>query len=122
MVEKVTSKQLIAIETLVLTGQVTDAAKAAGVAPKTVYTWRKVPAFQAALREAELAALESFSLTLVALAESTAAALRAGLDDENVNIRLRAAGMVLDGLLKVRELVDLEQRLTALESRLTGSL
>lgn len=63
-------------------------------------------------------ALESFAGALLALAESTTAALRAGLDDENVSIRLRAAGLTLDALLKLREFVTLEGRLSELERRI----
>jgi hypothetical protein len=42
------------------------------------------------------------------LADSTAAP----------TVRLRAAALALDGLLKLRELRDVESRLTALENRL----
>ena len=118
MGENVTPKQLIAIQTLVTTGEITQAAAAAGVATKTLHAWRKTPAFQAALRGAEAMALESFAGALLALAESTTAALRAGLDDENVSIRLRAAGLTLDALLKLREFVTLEGRLSELERRI----
>ena len=117
MGEKVTAKQLIAIETLVVTGQVTDAAKAAQVAPKTVHAWRKQPAFQEALRQAELEALQAFSSGLVSLSQSTMQALKDGLSPaEPMATRLRAAALVVDGLLRVRELVDLESRVKDLEN------
>lgn len=60
-------------------------------------------------------ALEAFSRALVSLAELTTKTLRDGLKDESITVRLRAAGMVLDGVLRVRELVTLEQRVAELE-------
>ena len=111
----VTAKQHIAIASLVATGSVTEAAKAAGVAPKTVYHWNTQEAFKAELRAQEMRALEAFSRALVSLAELTTKTLRDGLKDESITVRLRAAGMVLDGVLRVRELVTLEQRVAELE-------
>lgn len=113
--ENVTPKQRLAIASLVATGNVREAAKAAGVAPKTVYSWNTQEAFKAELRAEELRALEEFSRALVSLAELTTKALRDGLEDESITVRLRAAGMVLDGVLRVRELLTLEERVQELE-------
>lgn len=116
MGENVTPKQMVALAALVSSGSVQEAAKAAGVATKTVHAWLYQPAFKAALRQMELDALESFSRSLVALAELTATAIRDGLTDESITVRLRAAGMVLDGILRTRELLTLEQRVAELEA------
>jgi hypothetical protein len=105
----------LAIAALVATGNVREAAKAAGVAPKTLYYWNTQEAFKAELRAEELRALESFARELVSLAELTTKALRDGLQDENMTVRLRAASMALDGVLRVRELLTLEQRVSKLE-------
>lgn len=113
--ENVTPKQRIAIASLVATGNAREAAKAAGVAPKTLYVWLSQTAFKRELRASEEQALEEFSRALVSLAELTTQALRDGLQDESMTVRLRAAGMVLDGVLRVRELLTLEQRITELE-------
>jgi transposase-like protein len=113
--ENVTPKLRLAIASLVATGNVREAAKAAGVAPKTLYFWLSQTAFKRELRASEELALESFSRALVSLAELTTKALRDGLQDESMTVRLRAAGMVLDGVLRVRELLTLEQRVSKLE-------
>ncbi len=115
MGENVTAKQRLAIASLVATGNVREAAKAAGVAPKTLYTWKTQEGFKAELRAEELRALEEFSRALVSLAELTTQAIRDGLTDESMHVRLRAAGMVLDGILRVRELLTLEERVQELE-------
>jgi len=113
--ENVMPKQRLAIASLVANGNVREAAKAAGVAPKTLYVWLGQPAFKRELHDAEQQALEEFSRALVSLAELTTKALRDGLEDASMTVRLRAAGMVLDGVLRVRELLTLEQRIAELE-------
>lgn len=118
--ENVTPKQRLAIASLVATGNVRQAATVAGVAPKTLYTWLSQAAFKRELHTSEQRALEEFSRALVSLAELTTKALRDGLSDANMTVRLRAAGMVLDGVLRVRELLTLEERIAELERSFGG--
>ena len=121
MGEIVTPKQLVCIQHMVTTGTVTGGAKAAGVAVKTVYEWMKQPAFTAELKDAENLAIIEFGRQLVALAALTAAALRDGLTDDSIQVRLRAAQLMTDGILKIREHSDLSARLAELEAAIAQS-
>ena len=115
--KKLTPAQRKAIETLLTSGDTTQAALAAGVNRSTLYTWRALPHFQAALRDAEAEAVASLSRSLAGLSEAAAAALRDALAPSNkITVRLRAAEIVTDRLLKIRELVEIEARLAALEA------
>lgn len=122
MADNVTSelepKKWLAIEQLLLTGNISKAATAAGVNRKTIYEWLKQDTFKLALKEAEAEAMDNLSRRLVALADKAAEALEKVLENKrsNVNHRLKASSIVLANLLKIRELVDLEARVLALES------
>lgn len=119
MADKVTKnlspKQLKTIETLLTQGSVDAAATAAGVSRNSIYKWFKDETFVSELRQAEAEALTSLSRSLVGLGDKATEALRAALDDIKPSVRLRAAEIVLNNLLRLRELVDIEARLAALE-------
>ncbi|GIV77436.1 MAG: hypothetical protein KatS3mg050_1830 [Litorilinea sp.] len=112
---KVTPRQRKAIEALLTTGSITEASQAAGVARKTIYAWLKRDEFRAELHEAEAQALQSLSLSLVRLGEKAARTLGEAMDGERESTRVRAADIVLQRLLQLRELVALEERVAALE-------
>ena len=98
-----------------------EAAQQCGVAERTIYRWlNEETAFKNALREAEKAALEMFTRQLVGMAEKASQAIRDGLEDSNINIRLRAADAFLNRLIQLRQLVDFEERLAALERANNG--
>jgi transposase-like protein len=124
MVENMTEKKLTpgqrkAIEALLTSGNVTAAATAAGVTRNTLYRWvRHDETFVAELQAAEAEAVQGLSRVLAGLGDSAAAALKDALDSsQKITVRLRAAEIVTDRLLKIRELVELEQRITELEKR-----
>ena len=113
--KRLTPKQRRGIAALLLTGDTAKAAKEAGVSRQTFYRWRKMPHFQQELREAEDAALGDLSRRLVSLSEKAATALEDALDAPELRFRLRAAEIILGRLLQLREQVDIEGRLAALE-------
>jgi hypothetical protein len=117
--ENLAPEQLKAIAALLEHGSKTRAARAAKVNRSTLYRWlQEDAAFQAALAAATAAALKEFSTTLVRLADKAAQALEDALDKEqDIQYRLRAADIVTSKLLVVRELVDLEGRISALEGQ-----
>ena len=122
MAEKqtLTSKQVRVIEALTTAataGNISKAAELVGVHRETIYKWMRLAPFQAALKTAEGAALESLSRALVAMGEKSTGVLSTVLDDPTAKNpdRLRAVSIVLDSLLKLRELVDLEERVKRLE-------
>lgn len=116
--EKITPEQLKGLTALFEHGDKSKAARAAGVSRTTLYRWlREDPVFQEAYSEATRAALKEFSATLVRLAGKAAKALEDALDDsQDMHHRLRAADIVTARLLAVQELIDMEQRIAALEA------
>ena len=94
------------------------AAREAGVSRRTLGRWmsRNV-AFQRALRDAEQEALKRIHRRLVALAESACDALAQALQGEAQPAQVRAADVVLARLMPLRELVEIEERLKALEEQ-----
>jgi hypothetical protein len=116
------AKQRATIAALIVHGDILHAAKAAEVSRSSVYSWLQQPAFAAALRQAEAAALKDTTRQMAALTGQAIATLRALLTDPTTSEggRLRAAGMVLDHFLRFRETADYEGRLAELE-RLLGA-
>ncbi len=115
--KKLTPQQRKAIETLFTTGSVTAAALASGVTRTTLYKWKNDTVFTEAMQEAEKEAVAGLARSLAGLGESAAAALFDALQpSEKISTRLRAAEIVTDRLLKLRELVTLEARIAALEA------
>lgn len=115
--KKITALQRKCIECLMLTGSISEAAAKANVDRSTIYKWHRQPAFVAALAEAEAEAVQSLSRVLAGLGSLAASALVDALaSDQKVSTRLRASEIVLSNLLRLRELVNLEERIRALEA------
>jgi phage terminase small subunit len=112
-----TTKQRKAIEALLLTGDVTAAAREAGVSRESIYRWLRQPVFLGAVREAEAQALDELSRLLVRLGRTAATTLAKAMSEETTPIatRVRAADAVLARLLQLRELATLEARVVELE-------
>lgn len=118
--KKLSPRQVKALASYFDTGDVSQATSAAGVNRSTFYRWvNEDPLFQAAMAEAEARALAFLSGRLVSLAKKATDTIEAVLDSKTATTaqRLRAADIILSNLLRVRELVTLEERLTALEER-----
>jgi len=116
---ELTSKQRRAVEALLTTGEVSGAADAAKVSRDTVYRWLKQPVFAAAVREAEMRALDDLSRVLVRLGRTAAGTLAKAMTDPETAAatRVRAADATLSRLLQLRELATLEARVQALEAQ-----
>ena len=112
-----TPKQRRAVEALLSTGEITAAAREAGVARETLQRWFHEPHFARAVREAEAAAIDDLSRMLVRLGRSATATLAKAMTDSTVpwSTRVRAAEASLGRLLQLRELATLESRVTELE-------
>lgn len=118
MADSLTFKQRKALEVLLVTGDITQAAQAAHVSRQTVHNWLKQPAFAAALDAGERAALADITRALVRLGEKATKTLESAMSGESIHpsTRVRAADIVLARLLQLRELVTLEERLADLEA------
>jgi hypothetical protein len=121
---KVTPRKKRAVESLLTNGDITAAAAAAGVSRTSLYRWLKDDNFLGALAEAEQAALASLSRRLVSLGDRAVGTLAKAMDDEGapVGSKIRAADVTLGRLLQLRELYQLEERVSRLEEQLSGLL
>jgi len=94
-----------------------EAARAVGVAHKTLLRWLQIPEFQTAYREARRAA---FSQSIARLQQATGAAvstlLKVMVDPSTpASTKVRAADSVLDHSAKAIEIEDIEARVSELE-------
>ena len=113
----ISGKQQRAILALLSTKNVAEAAARAKVGKRTLWRWLGDPMFRASLAGAEADMLDAATRRLLQLQEGAIETVQAIMQDgeANASVRLRAAQAVLDYLLKLRELRNVEQRLTALE-------
>lgn len=99
-------------------GTQAQVAKAVGVSERTLKYWLKLPQFQERLAEGR-AALWKETLDNLTGSMNWASNVLAGLLKSNSEtIRLRAASVVVYSSLRAHETLDLEARLTALETEL----
>ena len=118
--KRITPTQGRAIAALLTSRDVREAAKAVGVGPRTLYRWYALPEFQQALKAAETEALNS---SIRRLADATGAAvdtLKAELENDKASpsARIRAADVILSRLLDLKQLTEIEARLSAIEAEL----
>ncbi|MFE6742323.1 hypothetical protein [Streptomyces tubercidicus] len=92
------------------------AAKAAGVSTRTVERWCTDPEFALSVRDTRTELLNTAVGQLAAGAAEAVTALRAALVDDDGRNRVQAARTLLDAVLSLRESLDLEQRLAAIEA------
>lgn len=115
----ITPKQAQAITALLETKGVKEAAEKSGVPVRTVYRWLQTDtAFRDALSQAEGDMLDAALRRLLQLQDSALSALEYVLKarDTPPSARVAAAGRVLDGLLKLRDVRTIEERIAALEA------
>lgn len=112
-----TPKQAAALAALLAGRTATEAARAAGCSLRTLARWKAEPFFVAELRAGEAELIGAALRGLSVLARPAADTLGRVLADDGapVGVKLRAAQIVLDSLLRLREAVDLEARVAALE-------
>lgn len=111
-------KQYRAIEALLTSGNMAEAARAAEVTRDTLYRWMKEPAFAKALRESEGIALDALTRALRGLGDRAVEALAAVFDDEAAphGIKLKAASIVFAHHPQYLQSVALAERVAALEA------
>ena len=116
---KLGHKKEEAIVALLSQRNVEEAARVAGIAPRTLYRWLKEPEFDAAYRAARRAA---FSQSIARLQQGSSAAattlLKLMLDPATPpSTRARCSESVIGLASKAIELDDIEARLAALEQQ-----
>lgn len=116
-----TPKQTKAIVALLTCPTITEAANEAGVSKRTLQRWLDDPGFRAELTIREGEALSGITRRLVGLADQAVKSIAEILSDPGLPslTKLRAAEAVLSNLLKLRDQVDIENRIAKLERTLT---
>src|SRR5215218_2251744 len=114
--ETLSAKQERAIVALIASKTLEEAAGRVGVTQRTLYRWQHEDVlFQTEYRHARRAALDSAIAGLQAGAAEAVTTLRNALDDRSVNVRVRAALGLLEHALTAHQVLDLSERLKALE-------
>lgn len=114
-----TTKQQRLIAAMLTNGTNEAAARAVGISSKTLYRWLELPAFRDALKAAEGQAINNAARRLAGgmdAALNTLAELTTGAESESV--KRAAAAEWINQTLKIQELRNLEERLTAIEDKL----
>ena len=111
-----------AILALIEHGAVSQAADAIGCARQTLYRWLKEPEFAQALRDASGSQVADASRRLDALLLRAIAELEKLLGSESDHQRRLAAESILSHGVRLRELTELEERVSALEMKQNGSV
>ena len=101
---------------------VQEAAVKAGVGERTAFRRLNDPEFRQRLAQTKGQMLEAASTRLVASAGAACEELERLLKKaESESVRLGAARTILEQVLRMRELVEIDQRLLALEQRLKSA-
>lgn len=108
------------IAALLVSRNVREACKASKTPERTAWTWLQQPRFKAALASAEAGQIGESTRRLMTLTESAVDVLKDVLQDKEAahSVRIRAAQLVIESALKLRELQNVEARLAALEAAL----
>lgn len=120
LAQKLTQKQEIAALSLSMGSRIAEAAGTAGVKPRTVKLWlADVPAFRKAIDSFRAEATQR-ALGIIADAAAAAALKIVSVmkNSQSERVQLKAAGMLLDKLLRMTELINHEQRLQDIEAQL----
>ncbi len=117
---ELTTRQQRTIAALLAAKDVREAAGQAKVPERTLYTWLSEPAFKAALYEAEGRLIDQVTRRLLKHQDAAMTTILLIMADQKypASVRLRAATAVVDYMLKLRDLRNVEERLTALEANL----
>ncbi len=118
--KRLTAKQVKALEALLDGQNVQTAAALAGVNRKTVARWLQDATFWTTYQVNSRASLELAARRLTGKLDAAVELLGAVMDDATApaGVRLRAAQLALDGSLRLLEVADIQERITALEERL----
>jgi hypothetical protein len=106
-----------AIAALMVQRNTEEAARAVGIAPKTLLRWLQIPEFQTALRDAKLAAFSQTTGRLHQMSSTAVSILGKVMVDPATPpaTKIRAADSILNHTIKTIETENLEVRLSELE-------
>lgn len=119
--EALTKRQFSAIEALLVSSTVQEAAAVAGVNPKTIYRYMKIPEFDAELKRRKRMLVDRAVMQLQQNCKHAAAALAQICQDEDApaSSRVSAAREIIQSSLKALEVEEIEERLKIIEEKLS---
>ena len=106
-----------AIAALLVHRNTEEAARAVGIAPKTLLRWQQIPEFQAAFRAAKFAAYSQTIGRLHQTSDAAVSTLGKVMVDANTpaSTKVRAADSILNHTIKAIENEEIEARVSELE-------
>ena len=107
----------ILLASLAAGGSVEQAARAAGLSERTAYRRLNEPGFRGRLAHARDELVRAALGELAGSAQDAVATLKRLLSADSEHVQLRAARTVLEQLLRLRETLELAERVAALERR-----
>lgn len=110
-------KQTIALETLLLTGSVSQAAYDAGVTPKTIHEWLRQPTFSQHLHRIQTESLDGLSAQLAGTLRTALEIVQKRLASTDEKISLRASEVAFQRFTDILDHISVNKRLTDLEKR-----
>lgn len=115
--EKLPGRQEKALSALLSNPSVREAAKASGMAERTLFRYLRDPTFSERVREARRGLMDNLQTRLQAKAEGAAKILSDIAEDEGkpASVRVAAARIIIESALKSHEQTELIERLNALE-------
>lgn len=116
--QDLTVLQIRAIEALLQTNNIPEAAKLAGCSDSSIDRWLKLPKFQQCLNEGKK---QAFNLAVQKLSVGSRVAVDALLElsadkDVAASVRVRAAEVILAQSIRLNEISQLQDRVAALEA------
>ena len=118
MSQKITRNQRKAVASLLKYKTIGEAAEAVGINPRTLHRWLGDPGFRLVLSQAEGEAIDLITRRLLVMGDKALDSIEGVLDcpdQPGASNRRLAALAILGQLLKLRELRNIESRLTDLE-------
>ena len=116
---KLTGRQLKAIPYIVSNPTYEEGCKKARINRTTLYEWLKQPEFKAELeKQRDEVAAEAFGILSQSLTKAVEA-LTGLLDTQDERLKRLVCKDVIEHILKYREAKDLEERIAAIEQRLS---
>lgn len=112
-------RQIKTIPILIGCDTVEEAARQAGIARGTIYSWLKLEEFQNAVESARKKLLDRAMNKLLNVAMDAVLALEKLLTAESEAVRRAAANDILNHIQRQRELKEFEGRLAAVEQTLS---
>lgn len=116
--EKLSRKADDLIIALLANDSIAGAAKAVGIAEKTAWRWLQDPDFARSYREARRRVVEQALATIQAATTEAVETLRRNLTCQKPAVEVRAAESIIATAVKAVELMDVEERLAALEAQM----